>query len=188
VAIACFGLALLWGGVAVLAGVSVETGLAVAAGILGLGLVVGSFLGGARGLIFPGFLVTAALVGTAALDVPLTGGVGDRTWFVEDRAAAAEPFRLAVGDARLDLRSLRPGEERTVEVEATVAIGHLVVVVPEDVPVEVRARVNAGDLRVFAEEEDGIDVDIEHADRDRPGVGTIIIDAGVGLGQVEVIR
>ena len=52
-----FGVLLIWTGVAWLTGVGLTTGLAVGLVILGLGFVLGSFVGGSRALIFPALLV-----------------------------------------------------------------------------------------------------------------------------------
>ena len=68
-----FGVLLIWTGVAWLTGVGLTTGLAVGLVILGLGFVLGSFVGGSRALIFPALLVAVALAITAFIDIPLSG-------------------------------------------------------------------------------------------------------------------
>jgi phage shock protein PspC (stress-responsive transcriptional regulator) len=182
------GVALVWGGLAVLLGVSVETGLALGLGILGVGIVAGGLLGGGRALILPAVLLTLGLVATAAIDVPLRGGVGERRWDVADAADASEPFRLAAGEAVLDLRELRPGAERTVVVEASVALGSLQVQLPEAVPVRVDASAGAGEVIVLGENEAGTDPEITLDEPSRSGVGTIELHVEVGLGELEVVR
>jgi phage shock protein PspC (stress-responsive transcriptional regulator) len=182
------GIALVWGGLAVLLGVSVETGLAVGLGILGAGIVAGGFLGGGKALILPAAVLTLALIGTAAIDVPVSGGVGERRWEVAEAADATEPFRLAAGEAVLDLRELRPRAEQTIAIEASVALGSLQVQLPEGVPVRVDASAGAGQVTILGENEEGTDPELSFEDRGRTGVGTIELDLEVGLGEIEVVR
>jgi phage shock protein PspC (stress-responsive transcriptional regulator) len=183
------GLALVWGGIAVMVDVAPETGLAVAVGILGAGLVIGAFAGGARGLIFPGVALSLLLVGTAVLDVPLRGGIGERNWDVARVADVDGPFRLGIGEGVLDLRDLRPGAERTVEIEATVGIGHLQVLLPERVDVTIEADADLGEVRVLGDGEGGGDVHVEEElDLGPSSAGTIELRLGVGIGQVEILR
>jgi phage shock protein PspC (stress-responsive transcriptional regulator) len=182
------GVARVWGGVAVLLGVSVETGLAVGLGVLGVGIVAGGFLGGGRALILPAVLLALGLVGTAAIDVPIRGGVGERQWDVAAAADVTGPFRLAAGEAVLDLRELRPRAEQTITIEASVALGSLLVQLPEGVPVRVDASAGAGEVTVLGDNEEGTDPEISLEERSRPGVGTIELDVEVGLGELEVVR
>ena len=69
-----FGVLLIWTGVAWLTGVGLTTGLAVGLVILGLGFVLGSFVGGSRALIFPALLVGRRCSAiTAFIDIPFSG-------------------------------------------------------------------------------------------------------------------
>ena len=68
-----FGALLVWTGVAFLAGVTVQTGLAVAVLIVGAGFLLGAAVGGSRALIGPAVWLVLLLVTTTVLDIPLTG-------------------------------------------------------------------------------------------------------------------
>jgi hypothetical protein len=100
---------------------------------VGLACVAGAFRGRQHALMVVGIALTVVLsVAVAAdwdLDVPLGGGVGDRT---ERPVAPAEltGYELGVGNLVVDLRQLQlpPG---TTAVEARVGIGELTVQVPE---------------------------------------------------------
>ena len=75
-----FGVLLIWTGVAWLTGVGLTTGLAVGLVILGLGFVLGSFVGGSRALIFPALVVGVVLAVTAFIDIPFSGPIGEQYW------------------------------------------------------------------------------------------------------------
>jgi predicted membrane protein len=95
------------------------------------------------------------------------------------------PYRLGIGSLRVDLSDLPV--EGTVEVEADVGLGDLLIIVPDDVAVDVTAQSGAGEVRIFGEKSDGIDVEDTYRS---PGSArdVLVIDAGVFMGQVEVRR
>ena len=84
--------------------------LATALGILGLGLLVGAFVGRARWLValaIPLLLVTAPIAMIPAdFGQRLDAGVGERSWVPRTPAQASTPFELSVGSAELDLTRL----------------------------------------------------------------------------------
>ncbi|HSK35568.1 MAG TPA: hypothetical protein VLA80_02425, partial [Actinomycetota bacterium] len=102
---------------------------------VGLACVAGAFQGRQHAMMVVGVALTAVLaVAVAAdwdLDVPLAGGVGDRT---ERPATPAEltEYELGAGDFLLDLQQLQvpPG---TTAVQARVGVGELVVELPDGV-------------------------------------------------------
>jgi predicted membrane protein len=95
------------------------------------------------------------------------------------------PYRLGIGSMRIDLSDLRI--EGTVEIEADVGLGELLIIVPDDVAVDVEARSGAGEVRIFGERSDGIDVQDEFRSSGSAR-DVLVIDAGVFMGQVEVRR
>ena len=104
-----FGVLLIWTGVAWLTGVGLTTGLAVGLVILGLGFVLGSFVGGSRALIFPALLVAIALAITAFVDIPLLGP-DRRAALVAGlarRAGGVDAYEVSMGEGTLDLSELR---------------------------------------------------------------------------------
>src|SRR5829696_4936428 len=124
---------------------------------VGLACVAGAFQGRQHAMMVVGVVLTAVLaVASAAdwdLDVPLAGGIGDRT---ERPATPAEltSYELGAGDFLLDLRQLQvpPG---TTEVKARVGVGELVVEVPDGVTVRVVASSGLGEVQVLGEQENG---------------------------------
>jgi Cell wall-active antibiotics response 4TMS YvqF len=82
------------------------------------------------------------------VDVPFGAGIGDRTRTVDTARELRETHELFAGDLTLDLTGAPLPESGAAEVEASVGIGDLHVVVPRDATVEVRATSRAGDLVV----------------------------------------
>jgi predicted membrane protein len=113
------------------------------------------------------------------------GGIGDRRYEPATMSDLESPYRLGIGSMRLDLTDLRI--EGTVEVEADVGLGELLIIVPDDVAVDVQARSGAGEVRLFGEQNDGIDVE-DSFTSSGSARDVLVIDAGVFMGQVEVRR
>jgi len=143
-------------------------------------------------------VVTATIVGLAAIvavtvvglvlavRVPLFAGVGkqvDRATVVQDLHSR---YQWGIGDLRLNFADLALPRGETF-VKATVGIGDLKVIVPADATVDVRARAQAGDVRVLDEHDSGTHVDSHVVDRTGSG-RVLVLDARVGLGKVEVER
>jgi hypothetical protein len=183
-----FGLLLMWGGIAWLAGIQVEDALAVGLCLIGAGFVLGAFVGGSRALLLPALVVGLALATTAVIDVPLSGGIGDRSWTPASAAEVRDTYRLGIGEGVLDLRYVVPGRGETVAVDASVGIGHLEVLVPDDVDIDITSRATAGESVLFGNAIDGVDIDHDRTVEGDAGRGTIELDLSVGLGQIEVVE
>jgi phage shock protein PspC (stress-responsive transcriptional regulator) len=169
---------------------------ATALGVLGLGLILGTWVGRARWLIAPGIVLTLALAGGAAATVDgfwpngwhNTGSV---TWAPASAASLQKEYRLGVGDATLDLSSVDFSEAGPIEIETSVNLGSLKVIVPSNVDVIVDASVNLGDARVFRESWDGLGQSprtITDLDNDGVGGGKLHLVASVHTGDLEVSR
>jgi phage shock protein PspC (stress-responsive transcriptional regulator) len=153
--------------------------------VLGAGLLVGTWWGRARWLLPVGLMTAVVLAGSVAAErIGFDGSVGERSW----RAVDGSDYALGAGEATLDLRGLRGAED--AQVEASVGLGHLLVLVPTGMSVAVTADVDAGEIV-------GDGVDFQDADGDRLHeefvVGssddvTVTLDLEVGLGQIEVRR
>lgn len=164
--------------------------------VLGLFVLVLGLAGRKGG--FPGFLAALALVVTAVTaplpeTLNLSGGVGDRLWTPDTAAELERPFRLGIGEGTLDLTGLEPGEFDGREVEASVGIGQLVVIVPEDITVELRANSAVGGVEIDAEElgvprrpVSGLGVGETRVIG--PGEPDLVLVLDVGLGNVKLER
>jgi phage shock protein PspC (stress-responsive transcriptional regulator) len=160
---------------------------AIALLVVGLGLLVGAWVGRARWLIVLGILLVPVVLVSSLIDVPVRGGFGDRY----ARPAAVESvrpvYRLIGGRMVLDLRDV-PFGSTPVPLEATVVAGRLVVVVPPQVPLEVHARVGGGEVDLFGARSDGFRVDVERSFRSSTDFGTLRLDLAVSFGQIVVER
>ncbi|SDE90579.1 PspC domain-containing protein [Pseudonocardia oroxyli] len=199
-------LALLGGGVAGVL-VMLTSGLmglpivfATALTIVGFGLVVGSFARTGRGLI-PFALILALLtwgaVETRGILPTLGRDVGDISVAPTDPAALAPRYDRGAGTITLDLSRLDTtvpaGTDATpIRTAASVGLGEIVVTVPPDADLTVRAHADLGDVSYGTTDQGGTDaqlsvVDDLGADGVRSG-RPIELDLQAGLGQVEVRR
>jgi hypothetical protein len=173
------------------AGVEVPWRAVLPAALIAVGLacVAGAFRGRQHALMVAGIALTVVLsLAVAAdwdLDVPLAGGVGDRTERPSTPAELTE-YELGVGNLEVDLSRLQvpPG---TTTVEARLGIGELVVALPDGVSVEVVARSGLGEVQVLGDQEGGFGSRID-ATSEAGGDRRLRLDARVGLGQVRVER
>jgi predicted membrane protein len=152
-----------------------------------VGFVIGSFVGGSRALIFPALLVAIALLITAFVDIPFSGPIGEQHWSPDSRTEleAVDTYDVSMGEGTLDLSEL-PLLRRDTNVRATVGMGHLVVLVPDDQDLTVNTEVGAGEVMVFGERQNGVGFETHDG---FPGDGaTLALDLEVGLGQIEVHR
>jgi hypothetical protein len=180
-------LAVLAGGLS-LAGTSVTTGLGLALLLTGGALLFGAWRGRAKWLIPVGLLLAVALAAASVIDdVPVRGGAGDVSFRPVGIEEVRTPYRLAAGQLIVDLTAVDLHGE-TVRVVASVAAGHLDIVVPDDVAVEIDAHIGAGDLMLLGRESDGLDIDRQLTDPGREGAGRLILRADAGVGLVEVRR
>jgi len=152
--------------------------------VVGIGLLVGTFVGRARGLIVLGLLLLPLLAASTAVTAPFTGGFGETVHEPTSVTDLEGPYRLIAGQLTLDLARLEPGEGETVTVEASVVAGHLVVIVPEGVGLDVTSHVGFGEIVLLGAVHDGVDVDRTLS---RGGGAPLVLDLDVGFGQIELV-
>lgn len=160
--------------------------VALAAGVTGLGLVVGAWFGRPGGLVVLGLLVVPILLVSpfatfvAEVDPTSVGQAHYRPGSVE---RVHKAYRLDVGDLVIDLREVDFAGQ-TVAMEARVGMGEVRVRLPAGVEAGVSGKVGMGSLRVGSHECGGIGVE---GDFHRDGSeGMLVVDAEVGAGQIVV--
>jgi predicted membrane protein len=162
--------------------------LALALGVIGLGLVVGAFRGRARALIWAGVPLTVALVAVSTADVTLHGGTGDRQYRPQAITDIAGRYDLGVGNIQLDLSDL-DFTERDVSTRLHVGIGNIQVLVPRDVDVRVTGRAGIGEADLFGTTVNGTSNERSVVDEGPDGTGggdlDLVLEAGVGRVEVE---
>jgi phage shock protein PspC (stress-responsive transcriptional regulator) len=165
---------------------SVDWRIALAGAEVGVGvaILVGSLTGWrVAGLVGLELLLLPLLMLALAIDVPLRGGVGDRSERPAAVATIPGHYRLAVGTLNLDLRDLAlPLGETTVR--ASVGVGELIVDVPQGAAVEVTGRAGAGEVTLFGTRQNGSRVEVHRTSGS--GAHRLVLDLRVGLGDVEV--
>jgi phage shock protein PspC (stress-responsive transcriptional regulator) len=137
----------------------------------------------AAGSILALVLVAAAIF-AAVFHVHLGRGVGDRTYVPASVQDLHRNYKLGIGGMRVDLSSVRLPVGET-HVDASVDLGELKVIVPDDVALRVHGDAQAGHVDLLGNTADG-----HNADRDinETGDRVLVLDAHVGAGSVEVTR
>ena len=167
--------------------------LAVFLTVLGGGLLVGTWWGRAWGLIPVGLLAVPVVALTAlAGPVPVEGGVAERLFQPTTPAEVRSPYRLAGGELILDLSKVDFGPGAP-PVEASVAGGRVLVVLPDEVAADVRGRVGVGAVDLLDHVESGAQVDsaVTEPAAKAPAEGaapTVELDLMAGYGVIEVRR
>lgn len=168
--------------------------------IVGVALAFGARTGSHAGLVAVGVVLTVLVLLAGALDVltdiPFSGGVGEKSH--EPTSRAASEYRWGIGKMTLDLREADAlnGEQ----IQASVVLGELVVIVPPDVPLVIRGHAGVGEVNLLGEKADGLDADLSCVGtaleiRCGDGVSVLAIggyylelDLEVAAGKVEVRR
>jgi phage shock protein PspC (stress-responsive transcriptional regulator) len=162
--------------------------LAVAAVSVGVALIGGAFLQlRVGGLVIIGFLLGVAAILASTINVHLNDGIGDRTFTPGSASALRHDYRLGIGNLQVDLArvSLPAGE---TDIEAHLGIGQLRVIVPAGISVRVESHVGWGDSAVLGEDQNGHRVDSTVIRDVKASNTTLVLDARVGAGQIEVER
>ncbi|MFD7404050.1 PspC domain-containing protein [Streptomyces sp. NPDC059866] len=177
-------------------GTSLQTGLACALAVIGLGIAVSAFLGRTgAGSIFLAVVTAGLLAGAAALPKEIGTEWTRTTWRPAAVADVAPAYDLGTGVGTLDLTRLNPARGQTVSTDADVGAGRLLVIVPPDVTVKASIDVGLGDIQLPGEQTQDVDVQpgryqevtLKPASGTR-SAGTVELDLHVGVGQVEVSR
>lgn len=164
--------------------------VALAVGVIGLGVMVGAWFGRPAGLVVLGILLIpilflSRLVAAGGVDLVLTefasvGQVQHRPGTVGDMR---ERYELGVGGLTIDLRDVDFAGQ-TVALETQVGIGEVRVRLPEGVAAEVSGEVGVGELRVGDLVNGGVGVE---ADLLLEGsMGTLVLESQVGIGSIQV--
>jgi hypothetical protein len=157
-------------------------------GVLGLGMVAGSFVRGGRGLI--GLAVPLAVIGIGLTTVSVDrwDGAGDRTYTPASVQQVLPEYRLSVGNNALDLRQLTGADAAHTRVD--LGVGNATVRVPANADVEAHCSANVGNVECLGRESSGHGPreDVTDVGADGPGGPKLVLDVHTGLGNVEVRR
>lgn len=164
--------------------------------VVGVALVFGARTGSHGGLIAVGVALSVLVLLAGALDVladiPFTGRVGETTQ--HPTAAVDDQYRWGVGKMTLDLRDAANLTDR--QIEASVMVGELIVIVPPDITFRVVARSGIGEVTILGKQSGGLDTQLEclsaegsvNCDDGSEGPPMLDLDLRVAVGRVEVQR
>jgi hypothetical protein len=161
------------------------TYVAVALGVVSVGLLVGTRFGQAGPLVPIGGLLAIALAIGTLLPSP---AIGERSYDPLSASDVVGSYEHGIGKLQLDLGDLTDAElltGSTVKLEN--GIGETRVIVPNDLNVVVDAELEAGEIRAFGRKANGTDNELTYP-ADEPGQPALTLHIRQGLGNIEVIR
>ncbi|MFJ9441543.1 PspC domain-containing protein [Kitasatospora sp. NPDC101235] len=165
------------------------TVLATALLVVGLTLLVGAKFGRARRLAVTGLLLTLALAFVGHSPDSMRNAVGERDWTVVSAADLHDRYNLGAGQIRLDLSAVDPAGA-TLATKVDLGTGDMTVTVPDDVTVNLVARVGLGNVTVPGERNDstGRHNYLIGPAGGQPAKGTLNLELGIGLGNIKVVQ
>jgi phage shock protein PspC (stress-responsive transcriptional regulator) len=159
--------------------------VAVALGVVAVGLLVGAFVGRARWLILVGIFILPGLVVTSLWSSVFSWTAGEHTYSPAGVSEVDSVYELGAGQLTVDLSGLDAAELAEVgRVEAKLGLGELRIVVPAGVGVLLDASVGLGDIDVPGPDREGIGPSMKRQFGPSPIV--LFIDAEVGAGVVNL--
>ena len=153
--------------------------------VLGTGLLIGAWVGRARWLIIIGLLVIPML--WISMLIPTSwdfsaGEIRHTPLTVQD---VDGPYEQGLGQMTIDLTGLSSAELAEIgTIEASLGVGEMVVHVPVDVGVVVRAEVTAGEVSGPFDTVSGLGVDVTKEFGPEPTV--LVLDLEVGAGAINI--
>jgi len=158
--------------------------MALATVVIGLGLIVGGFVGRARWLILIGALLVPTLLFSPVFEYNWNSEEFDRTESPDTFAELEDSYALDVGNLVIDLTDL-PWDGETIDLEARVDAGNIEIWIPPTVGLEGEATVDVGRVGAFGRESSGLGNPTLQFDK--PGLdGTVLLDASVDVGNIDI--
>lgn len=160
--------------------------MALAVTILGIGLLVGSVLGRARWLILVGIIMVPTLLFSPVFEYEWDSADFDHQVSPVAFDDVESSYVIDIGTLVIDLREL-PWDGQEVTIDASVDAGNLEIFIPHDVGIIGTAAVDVG--RVSEPGRTSAGLGDPRLDWDTPGEsGTVVLDARVNIGNIEIRR
>lgn len=159
-------------------------------GVIGIGMVAGSFVHGGRGLV--GLAIPLSVAGLMLTSIPMDnfrGGVGELNEAPHTAAELRAVYELGLGNIDVDLRNLP--ESVPVDTVVRTGAGNSTVIVPSDADVTFTCVNTVGNVECLTEERSGMGNEpVSGYDTGDDGVGgpTITLHVETVTGNVEVRR
>ncbi|MGB7861244.1 MAG: PspC domain-containing protein [Acidimicrobiia bacterium] len=158
--------------------------VALAVTVLGLGLLVGAIWGRARWLILVAAVLVPTLLFSPVFEYNWTSDSFDATHRPTEFSQVQTDYSIDFGVMVIDLTDL-PWDGQTIEIDANISAGTLEVKVPDDVGLIGTATVDVGRVSDRNRQTAGLGTMVLDFD-DREPEGTVILDAHVDLGNIEI--
>lgn len=148
-----------------------------------------------RGALIPLGVILTILLGFGAGDpirrvsrVTVGGGLGDKVERPREVDDIPSRYRLQFGELRIDLTDLDLSKG-TTDVEASVGVGELEVIIPDNVDFSVSAQVGAGEIQMPDRTSSGADLeeDYKTGNFDQSDE-RLDLKLGAGFGEIRVRR
>ncbi|MGI5504514.1 PspC domain-containing protein [Lentzea sp. CA-135723] len=158
-------------------------------GVLAAGLLIGSFAGGGRSLIW--LMIPLSVVGFGLTAVDFDGETRISSFDEKPQSLTdvRDRYETSVGSVQLDLRDLP--DSGSVKTAINVELGEAVVRVPRDADVTFRCEASSiGELDCLGKRAEGSSVAVDGRDLGDNGEGGLKIDLDVrsAVGEVRVLR
>jgi hypothetical protein len=160
----------------------------ILAGIVGLGMVAGSFLGGGRGLIALAAILCCFGALLSVSHVSSTHNIASDQRYTPTSISAVQPvYTGGIGDVTLDLSELP--NTGSVSTKVSVGTGDARVIVPSYADVVATCTSSIGDINCLDMRESGANNDTVHATQNDPSDNLkIVLDVSSSIGDVEVMK
>lgn len=117
--------------------------------VVGVGLLVSTWIGRGRGLILLGLLLLPVVAVSTVIDrVDLRGGIGERIWTPQNATELRPAYRLGAGSLQLDLTEMETSSP-SVSTRISLGAGDLQLVVPEDWGLQIDSTVDIGTVWIY---------------------------------------
>ncbi|MEV5481134.1 MULTISPECIES: PspC domain-containing protein [Streptomyces] len=179
---------------------SLQSALACALAVFGLGLVLSAWYGRTGGgTVFLVVVTALLLTGAAAMPRNLTTDWQKRTWTPTSVGAVRPHYEVGAGEGTLDLGDLPLKDGRTVHTSVDVAFGRLEVRLPQGVSARLHVSLGLGDVQLPGESPHDVDLSAGNRQRtitlpanglkkgEKPR-GSVDLDLHIGAGQVAIER
>ena len=171
------------------ASIAVSAYFAAALVTIALGLIVGAWIGRARGLIALALLTSVGLLISTGAE-RWGGEVGNSVYRPMSIGAVADQYDFTIGNATLDLRDVDFTNQQQ-SVALTMKVGQLRVLLPPTVDTSATLQMKNGRAVILGKTFDGNEVadqSVTDQGSDGPGGGTLKLDLQMDTGNVEVLR
>ncbi len=168
-----------------ISGADVDVGqfFGLSLGVIGIGLVVGTWWGRARLLILLGVLLLPLAITASFITAPIEGGLGLHRFSPSSPQELRDEYRLVGGRMVLDLTGIEARAE-PIHIAASVAAGQMLVVLPSDAQVELASEVGAGELGVLGAWQYGSSLNDGYVGDG--GGPSFVLDLQMGIGSIRV--